>query len=45
MFVRLNQRNNALMPTGLYCCGIPVGDVDNNLTYFCIGIYNRESGQ
>ena len=45
MFIRLNRRINVTMPTGLYCCEIPVGDIDNNLTYFCIGIYNRESGE
>ena len=44
MFIRLNRRRNATgkLPTGVYCCEIPVGDTIEN---FCIEIYTRENGK
>ena len=42
--VRLNRINDAMMPTGLFCCKIPVKESDSDET-FCTGIYDRESGR
>ena len=41
--VRLNRRNNATLPTGIYRCNIPVGDYNDTDIY--IGVYNPESGK
>lgn len=38
--VRLNRRNNAVGPTGIYCCDIP-GSNRN----FCVGAYNMGDGK
>ena len=35
--VRLNRRNNAMGPTGSYCCDIPGSNGDMTL---CVGVYN-----
>ena len=34
--VRLNRRNNATFPTGLYCCDVQ--DADSNMTKICANI-------
>ena len=41
--VRLNRRNNATFPTGIYRCNIPVSDYNDTDIY--IGVYNSESGK
>ena len=43
MFIRLNRRRNAVMPTGVYCCVIPIQDM-NTFENFCVGIYSGELG-
>ena len=40
MTVRLNRRNNAMGPTGIYCCDIP-GSNKN----MCVGVYNLGGGK
>jgi hypothetical protein len=40
MTVRLNRRNNATSPIGIYCCDIP-GSNRN----ICIGAYNLGDGK
>ena len=42
-FIRLNWRRNPVMSTGVYCCGIPIYDM-NTFGNFCVGIYTRETG-
>ena len=39
MMVRLNRRNNAMGPSGIYCCDIP-GSNGN----MCVGVYNNLGG-
>ena len=38
-FIRLNRRNNATSPTGLYCCVIPVNG--GGMETFCVNITGR----
>ena len=40
MIVRLNRRNNAMDPTGIYCCDIPGSNGD-----MCVGVYNLGDGK
>ena len=39
--VRLNRRNNAMTPTGIFCCVIPGSSHGN----FCVGAYNVGDGK
>ena len=39
--VRLNRRNNATTPTGIFCCVIPGSSHGN----FCVGAYNMGDGK
>ena len=43
MTVRLNRRNNAMSPTGIYCCDIPGSDGDICIELYILkdGIYNN----
>ena len=43
MTVRLNRRNNAMGPTGIYYCDIP-GSNGINMT-LCVGAYNLGDGK
>ena len=38
--VRLNRRNNATSPTGIYCCDIPGSNGD-----MCVEVYNLGDGK
>ena len=40
MMVCLNRRNNAMGPTGIYCCDIPGSNGD-----MCVGVYNLGDGK
>ena len=39
--VRLNRRNDAMTPTGIFCCVI-LGSIHGN---FCVGAYNVGDGK
>ena len=40
-FIRLNRRNNATSPTGLYCCVIPVNG--GGMETFCVNVTGKLS--